>query len=97
MSRYYGMCLATFKDPNYSQGRRKCVGRRMLTKKPAEYLRPPKCPHCGGTKWYIDKQIRKRHARENCYCGGYHHIHRRGSKYCEHNANYEANWEERLR
>jgi len=90
MPKYYGMCLTTYKDPAYSNGRRKCTGRRMLTKHPDEYVRAPKCPHCGGRKWYLDKQIVRRHARERCNCGGWHFTHRRGSKYCFHSATAEA-------
>lgn len=54
----------------------------MLTKRPAEYIRPPACPHCGGRKWYLDKQVAKRHARETCYCGGLSFPHRKGCKFC---------------
>ena len=89
MTRYYGMCLTTWKDPAYSQGRRKCVGRRVLSMLPGEYIRPPKCPHCGGTRWYLDEQIVRRHARERCDCGGLHFTHRRGSRFCHHHPNVE--------
>jgi hypothetical protein len=88
--KYYGRCLTTYSVPGYSNGRRKCTGRRMLSMLPAEYLRPPKCPHCGGTRWYIDTHTRKRHIRENCACGGLHYVHRRGTRYCYSHPDVEA-------
>lgn len=95
MSRYYGRCLTTYADPAYSNGRRKCTGRRMLTKLPDEYIRPPRCPHCDGTRWYLDTNIVRRHRKERCNCGGLHHTHRRGTRYCHSSPTVEADHAER--
>lgn len=90
MPTYYGRCLTR-------AGGRKCTGRLMLAKLPAEYIRPPACPHCGGRKWYLDTNIVHRHkAEEKCTCEGYYFRHRKGSLYCVHHPNYEANWAARL-
>jgi hypothetical protein len=60
-----------------------------MTRHVDDYVRPPKCKHgCGGTTFYIDKSRYKR-KEQNCYCTGYHFIHRRGSPYCEHNPGLE--------
>ncbi len=32
-----------------------CNGRRSLNRKPDQYLRPPKCKHCHGNRWYFDR------------------------------------------
>lgn len=90
MASYYGRCLARING-------RKCTGRRMLTKRPGEYIRAPKCPHCGGRRWYLDTNIVRRHRAEaKCWCEGYHFQHRKGSTYCVHHPDYEANWARRL-
>lgn len=78
-----------------------CFTRRSLSRPPSQYSAEryiPRCPSCGARKWMIDKYRVRRELgpRNTCYCGGYHFIHRKGSKYCEHNPNYEANWAERL-
>jgi hypothetical protein len=62
----------------------------MLTKRPEEYVIPPRCPHCGGRRWYLDRQIVRRHAQERCNCGGLHFTHRRGTRYCYHSKTAEA-------
>lgn len=82
MSKYYGRCLTRTNG-------RKCTGRRMLTKKPADYIRPPQCPHCGARRWYLDTNIVRRHKRERCNCGGLHFTHRIKSKGCYHSPTVE--------
>lgn len=67
----------------------------MLSMLPTDYIRPPRCPHCGGRRWYLDKQIVKRHARERCDCGGLHFVHRKGTRYCYHHPDAEKDHAER--
>lgn len=58
---------------------RKCDARKTLTKHPDAYVRQPRCHNCGARDWR--PTVRR---QENCACGGYHFIHRKGSKFCEH-------------
>jgi len=80
-----------------------CFTRRSLAMRPEQYSAEryiPRCPSCGARKWMIDRWRLKHEVRgkgDTCYCSGYHFMHRKGSKYCEHNPNWEANWEERTR
>ncbi len=58
--------------------------------KPLErYVRTPKCKHCGHFRYYLDKG--RQYRTDYCSCGGYHHKHRQGSKFCESNPDYEFN------
>src|ERR1035437_5315504 len=76
----------------------KCTQRRSLARHPKNYLRPPKCPQCGQSHWYIESyRMRKEMgSKPMCMCSGYHFPHRKGSKYCQHNPDFEKNWTERL-
>lgn len=61
-----------------------CKTRRSLARHPSEYFIPPKCPGCGGRKWRWDRWQQAARRRGICQCGGYHFLHRVGSKWCEH-------------
>lgn len=65
--------------------------------KPSEYLRQPQCPQCGQRHWYIDRYRIKVELAKNrtCDCGGYHFVHRKGSKYCYHHPDAEKHHTER--
>lgn len=58
----------------------RCDKRRALRHHPKWYLRAPKCTACGNRTYYITPP----RGGERCACGGYHFIHRKGSKWCEH-------------
>jgi len=74
-----------------------CRTRRSLRRRPADYIRQPACAVCGKRNWYIDRyriKVEMAYSR-SCNCGGYHFIHRKGSKYCDHHPNVEQNQGER--
>lgn len=75
----------------------RCHQRKSLARRPQDYIRQPKCPACGARRWYIDRyRLRiEMDRKQSCDCGGYHFIHRRGSKYCYHHPNAEINHAER--
>lgn len=71
-----------------------CEGRQTLARRLATYIRPPRCRHCGSTKWREDhwRVANERGKKVTCYChrqalsgGLYWFPHRRGSKMCAHN------------
>jgi hypothetical protein len=75
MARYHCRCA-------------RCDARRVLSMKPDEYIRVPKCI-CGHQRWYLSHWMNKRDTRSMaCNCAGYVHVtnrvfpHRKGSKYC---------------
>lgn len=81
-----------------SKDGKQCDARIVLAKRIDQYIRPPVCPNCGAPITYRDKEVKRRHKNETCYCHGYSHPHRKGSRYCDHNENLtEADWEERYR
>lgn len=73
---------------------RRCDARKTLRKRLAEYVRVPACPRCGARDWREDHyRARKERGRaaplcrpDHTGCDGYHHVHRRGSGWCMHNA-----------
>ena len=77
-----------------------CFTRKSLAKHPRQYVEvrnQPKCPSCGGRQWHVDKyriKVELTYAR-SCDCGGYHFIHRKGSKYCYHHPQAEQHHTER--
>ena len=49
------------------------------------YKHTPKCPECGSRLfWWL--HVRRQNRDDYCTCSGYHWKHRKGSKFCEHNA-----------
>lgn len=61
--------------------------RRALPKRLKDYSAPwrvPKCKGCGGRKYRLDRWQQKKNAASKCQCSGYHHLHRKGSKWCNH-------------
>lgn len=75
----------------------KCEARRTLPKLWTEYIRPPKCRVCGYHRLYPCRdRLAHRHGRlKACNCSGYHFRHRKGSKFCEFNPNFEQHCIER--
>jgi ribosomal protein L37E len=67
----------------------KCRGRNTLRRRIDDYLRVPKCRHCGHNTFYLDKA--RQYRTDYCSCEGYHHTHRIRSPFCIHNARYEFN------
>ncbi|HDR8962511.1 TPA: hypothetical protein QDB13_000060 [Burkholderia vietnamiensis] len=66
---------------------RNCETRRVLKKRPDEYVRQPQCDVCGRRDFRIDSWMQKRNTRlMACTCAGYWFWHRRGSLYCWHRA-----------
>ena len=73
-------------------GTRTCDTRKTLSKRPADYVRPPVCLACGSTKWMIDRYRRKVELpmQEKCWCEGYSFQHRKGSRLCVHHPSFET-------
>jgi DNA-directed RNA polymerase subunit RPC12/RpoP len=67
----------------------RCRTRNSFKQPLEDYRRAKKCRACGYTKFYWDKE-RNRKA-DFCTCNGYHFNHRRGSKFCWANPQYEWN------
>lgn len=61
-----------------------CRHRRVVTRHPDDYKRPPKCPCCKSAKgWRIEG--REYSKRDRCTCAGYHYPHQKAtSKFCDH-------------
>jgi hypothetical protein len=59
----------------------RCRTRNAFHRRVSDYIIKRKCRDCGHQRFYVDKE---RVARKPCYCGGYHHAHRPGSRCCEH-------------
>lgn len=76
-----------------------CEHRQALRHKPVWYVRPPQCNVCGKRRWYVDKWMMGRDTSPRtgmgCMCGGYHFIHRKGSKFCYEHPNAEQHHTER--
>ena len=58
----------------------RCRCRNTFRRALFTYVIARKCRDCGHTRFYVDKE---RVTRKPCYCGGYHHAHRPGSRCCE--------------
>lgn len=56
----------------------KCDARRMLNRKPKDYIQPPRCKRCGHNRYYLVPP----RGGKICDCGGYWFKHRAGSKWC---------------
>jgi len=92
--RYQCRCMARIATPDHSTRKsRECGTRRSLARKPEEYIHQPQCPRCGARRWGLDNYRRKVELpkQAKCGCGGVgltdgsgYHLHRRGSKGCEH-------------
>ncbi len=57
----------------------KCHKRMTLPKRLTDYVTPPQCPLCGGSRWYVDKYLmnNRDHARTVlCHCSAYPYPHR---------------------
>lgn len=67
----------------------KCRGRNTLRRPLHDYLRVPKCRHCGHKSFYLDRA--RQYRNDYCRCEGYHYTHRAKSKFCTVNPNYELN------
>lgn len=70
----------------------RCATRRTLARQPAEYVRIPRCKHCGHNKYRIDRYRAKfeRGPKPTCHpgrcgCSMYAFPHRRGSGFCAFN------------
>jgi hypothetical protein len=85
----------------HTVGGRTCFTRKTLAKRPEDYADRrymPRCPGCGSRKWMVDKWRTKHEVwgnRETCNCGGYHFIHRLGSKFCYSHPKAEQHHSER--
>lgn len=66
----------------------KCRGRNVFKQK-LDGWSVEACRHCGHDKFYVDR--RRQWRTDYCRCEGYHHTHRIGSTYCEHNPRFEVN------
>lgn len=74
----------------------KCNGRQTLSRNYKKFVRKKRCKFCGSTWLYVCKdRLRSKNRLKNCDCGGYHFVHRRGSKFCHYNANVERHYVER--
>ena len=66
----------------------KCKTRVTLPKRIEEYVRPPKCKVCGGSRFRLDTHRQKHEigaGLKKCYCDGYHYPHREGAGvWCKH-------------
>jgi hypothetical protein len=74
-----------------------CGHRKTLSRLWSDYIRPPKCEHCG---YYRLTPCRDRLAanwgrKHACNCGGYWFKHRKGSRFCYQNPNAEQHYIER--
>ena len=58
-----------------------CYKRKVLRRELWEYIRPPKCEHCGKIDWRLDLHRTKEHKTrmgvfKTCHCDGVEHPHR---------------------
>ena len=59
--------------------------RVSLSKCLEKYVHEPKCKACGGDLTLDTyRQSHRETKNYNCNCDGIHHVHRRGSKWCNH-------------
>lgn len=75
----------------------KCGHRKTLSRLWSLYDRKPKCEVCGYRRLTPcrDRLPGRWGRKYKCGCSGYWFIHRKGSKYCDHNPNAERHWTER--
>jgi hypothetical protein len=67
----------------------KCRGRNTIARRIDDYIRIPKCRHCGHKGFYLDKD--RQYRGDYCSCEGYHYTHRKKSKFCIHHPDYQLN------
>lgn len=67
----------------------KCQARTVFKHMLDWYIKPKKCKSCRYIRFYIDNGRQRR--EDYCLCEGYHYTHRRKSKYCVFNPQYEVN------
>ncbi len=66
----------------------RCEKRHTFSRKWNQFVRLKRCWFCGNKRFYVDRWMQRRGRQQRCNCLGYWFPHRKGSKFCESNANY---------